>query len=92
MRIVKQRLLEMIPELVVFLDVDDLEDIENLGQYIERTSTVLVFCSQGYFQSKNVYVDAIRPRAHSHGGQRASVRPLGHHRMRVPHRRCVRCV
>ena len=27
MRIIKQRLLEMIPELSVFLDVDDLEDI-----------------------------------------------------------------
>ena len=34
MRIVKQRLLEMIPDLSVFLDVDDLEDISNLQGYI----------------------------------------------------------
>ena len=37
MRIVKQRLLEIIPGLSVFLDVDDLEDISNLQGYIERT-------------------------------------------------------
>ena len=30
MRIVKQRLLEMMPALAVFLDVDDLEDIDDL--------------------------------------------------------------
>ena len=53
MRIVKQRLLEMIPELRVFLDVDDLEDISDLESYISRSSVVLVFCSEGYFQSKN---------------------------------------
>ena len=57
MRIVKQRLLEMIPDLSVFLDVDDLEDIGNLGQYIERTQMVLVFCSKGYFQSKNCMIE-----------------------------------
>ena len=40
MRIVKTRLLEMVPGLSVFLDVDDLEDISNLQGYIERTSTI----------------------------------------------------
>jgi len=53
MRIIKQRLQEMIPELRVFLDVDDLEDISNLEGYIERSAAVLVFCSRGYFKSKN---------------------------------------
>ena len=53
MRIVKQRLLEMIPELQVFLDVDDLEDISDLEGYVEQSSAVLVFCSAGYFKSKN---------------------------------------
>jgi len=53
MRIVKQRLLEMIPELHVFLDVDDLEEIGDLEAYVERTVTVLVYCSRGYFTSKN---------------------------------------
>ena len=53
MRIIKQRLLEMIPELSVFLDVDDLEEIGDLEGYIERTTTILVYCSRGYFTSKN---------------------------------------
>ena len=53
MRIVKQRLLEMIPDLKVFLDVDDLEDISDLEGYIDRTEIVFIYCSQGYFQSKN---------------------------------------
>ena len=53
MRIVKQRLLEMIPELSIFLDVDDLEDISDIEGYITRSEMVLIFCSQGYFRSKN---------------------------------------
>jgi len=53
MRIVKQRLLEMIQDLHVFLDVDDLEEIGDLENYIERSSTILVYCSNGYFTSKN---------------------------------------
>lgn len=51
MRIVKQRLLEMIPELSIFLDVDDLEDISDLEGYITKSKMVLIFCSQGYFRS-----------------------------------------
>ena len=57
MRIIKQRLLEMVPEFSIFLDVDDLEDIANLPSYLERTRCVLVFCSQGYFQSKNCMIE-----------------------------------
>ena len=53
MRIVKQRLREMIPEMNVFLDVDDLVQIGNLEGYIECSSTVLIYCSAGYFESKN---------------------------------------
>ena len=53
MRIVKQRLLEMIPELSVFLDVDDLEDISNLEGYIETSQHIFIYCSKGYFQSRN---------------------------------------
>ena len=48
MRVVKQRLQEMMPDLQVFLDVDDLEDIDALESYIERTETVLVYCSDGF--------------------------------------------
>jgi len=57
MRIVKQRLLEMIPDLVIFLDVDDLEEIGDLESYIKRTSTVLIYCSRGYFTSKNCMIE-----------------------------------
>ena len=53
MRIVKNRLQEMMPDLSVFLDVDDLEEIGDLEGYIDRTVTVLVYCSDGYFRSKN---------------------------------------
>jgi hypothetical protein len=33
--------------------VDDLEEIGDLEGYIDRTMMVLVYCSKGYFQSKN---------------------------------------
>ena len=57
MRIVKQRLLEMVAGLRVFLDVDDLEEIGNLERYIDDSRAVLVFCSKGYAQSKNCMVE-----------------------------------
>ena len=54
MRIVKQRLLEMMPSLSVFLDVDIEElDIGNLEGYVDASQAVLVFCSAGYFTSRN---------------------------------------
>ena len=53
MRIVKQRLVEMVPELAVFLDVDDMEDISQLEGYVDRSQVILIFCSRGYFESKN---------------------------------------
>ena len=53
MRIIKQRLLEMMPDLSIFLDVDDLEDISDLEGYVDRSAMILIFCSKGYFQSKN---------------------------------------
>ena len=56
MRVTKQRLLNMIPDLQVFLDVDDLGDISDLQGYIERSRTILVYCSQGYFASKNASI------------------------------------
>ena len=42
MRIVKTRLLEMVPDAMCFLDVDDLEEISELEGYVRRTTTVLV--------------------------------------------------
>ena len=52
-RIIHTRLKDMMPEVSVFLDVEDLEDISDLEGYIERSQTVLVMCTKGYFQSKN---------------------------------------
>jgi len=53
MRVVKQRLLEMIPDLHVFLDVDDLKEIGDLEKYVDQTKVVLTYCSRGYFDSRN---------------------------------------
>jgi len=53
MRIVKQRMLEMIPNVSVFLDVDDLEEISKLEGYVEGSQTILIHLSNGYFNSKN---------------------------------------
>jgi len=57
-RIIKQRLLELVPALLVFLDIDDVDDVAELEDggsagYIERSETMLVHCSDGYFRSKS---------------------------------------
>ena len=65
MRIIKQRLLEMLPELQVFLDVDDLKEIGDLEGYIERSGTVLVYCSVGYFTSRNCMRELVTAALHS---------------------------
>jgi len=57
MRIVKQRLLEMVTNLAVFLDVDDLEEIGDLGCDIDASQVVAIFCSDGYAQSKNCMIE-----------------------------------
>ena len=46
MRIVKQRLLEMIPDLKVFLDVDDLEDTAALERYISESRLIFIYASK----------------------------------------------
>ena len=54
MRVVKQRLLEVLPGARIFLDVDEPGfEIGDLESYVARSRAVLVFCSRGYFQSKN---------------------------------------
>jgi hypothetical protein len=44
---------EYVYRLDAALQVDDLEEIGDLEGYIDRTSTILIYCSSGYFQSKN---------------------------------------
>ena len=50
---IKRQLQLLLPGVTCFLDVDNLEDISMLEQYIDETSCVLVFLSKGYFFSKN---------------------------------------
>jgi hypothetical protein len=42
----------------VFLDVDDLEDIGALEEYIEKSQSIMIFVSKGYFLSKNCLREA----------------------------------
>lgn len=49
-RIIKQRLVEMIPEMLVFLDVDDMKEGRG-AEYLDVSKTFLIFVSSGYFES-----------------------------------------
>lgn len=59
MRIVKQRLGEMLPEAGVFLDVDDLKTGRG-AEYVDISNMVLVFVSKGYFSSPNCMREFLR--------------------------------
>ena len=52
MRVAKQLLLEAVPDLSIFLDVDDLKEGKG-GEYVRSSQNVLIFCSEGYFSSVN---------------------------------------
>ena len=49
--VIKRQLQLLLPTAVIFLDVDDLEDIGDLEGYVAKTSAVLIFLSGGYFSS-----------------------------------------
>ena len=42
-----------LPRLKIWLDVDDLEDVGRLEEYIAESAVILIFYSEGYFRSKN---------------------------------------
>ena len=50
---IKRQLCLLLPGASVFLDVDDLEDIGMLEEYIEASGVIMIFVSQGYFKSAN---------------------------------------
>jgi len=52
-KVIKGELKQLLPDIKIFLDVDDLKDIGALEEYIQRSQVVLFFLSQGYFRSKN---------------------------------------
>ena len=58
-RIVKQRLLEMIPDIKAFLDVDDLKEGKG-AEYVDVSTVSLVLCSRGYFVSANCMRELLR--------------------------------
>ena len=59
MRVVKQRLLEMLPDVIPFLDVDDLTEGKG-AEYVDASSVTLIFVSDGYFNSENCMREFLR--------------------------------
>jgi len=59
MRVLKQKLLEMMPEIMVFLDVDDLTSGKG-AEFVDVSVATLVFISDGYFTSKNCMRELLR--------------------------------
>ena len=55
---IKQRLCLLLPGVQVFLDVDDLEDIGALEEYVDATAVIMIFVSKGYFKSGNCLREA----------------------------------
>ena len=50
---IKRQLQLLLPGVRIFLDVDDLDSIDNLEKHIEASQCILVFLSKGYFFSRN---------------------------------------
>mgnify|MGYP007078075524 CR=1 FL=1 len=51
---VRTSLLVMLPEVKIFLDVFDLDDVAKLEEYICASSSVLLMLTRGYFLSAAV--------------------------------------
>ena len=60
---IKRQLKIMLPGASVFLDVDDLQSIDALEEYIESSAVVTIFVSKGYFLSKSELLPRIGPNA-----------------------------
>ena len=60
------------PDACIFLDVDDLESIDALEEYVDASAVIMIFVSAGYFGSRNCLrearytVDKGKPIALSH--------------------------
>lgn len=50
--VIKRQLMWMLPKPVIFLDVDDLDDLDGLVPNAQASSCVLLFLSKGYFLSR----------------------------------------
>jgi len=49
---IKRTLQLLLPGVQVFLDVDNLDDMEKLEDYVQQSQCLLMFLSKGYFESK----------------------------------------
>ena len=52
-RVIKERLRHLAPGIECFLDVDNLDDISRLEDYVAASHVVLIFLSSGYLGSTN---------------------------------------
>ena len=50
---IKRQLRILVPSASVFLDVDDLQSIDELEEYISRSAMIMIFITKGYFFSKS---------------------------------------
>lgn len=50
---IRASLRRMLPQAEVFLDIESLEDIGKIEEYVEQSSVILMFLSRGYFKSTN---------------------------------------
>ena len=53
MRVVKHRLCEMLPDVCVFLDADELDEVDQFEQHIDTSECVLVFCTGAFCDSRD---------------------------------------
>ena len=51
---IKRQLTLIMPDVSIFLDVDDLKSIDALEEYVDATAIIMIFVSKGYFMSKNL--------------------------------------
>ena len=59
MRVMKERLIELMPDIRVFLDVDDLKAGKG-GEYVDQSTVCLIFATIGYFRSANCMRELLR--------------------------------
>ena len=55
---IKRQLSTLLSGVSIFLDVDDLQEIDALEEYIDRSQVIMLFVSKGYFKSANCLREA----------------------------------
>ena len=50
---IKRQLSLLLPDVSIFLDIDDLKAIDKLEEYVEQSQVIMIFVSKGYFKSNN---------------------------------------